>query len=80
VDQEPGSLEYVRAFMKEQEIEFGTYVAVQDIPYHGVVAYREGDPVPVSNVKKYKYDEDGYVRLVHPPEPDDGHDQESEAE
>lgn len=32
------------------------YVAVEDIPHGGVLAYPAGAPVPASNVKRWQYD------------------------
>ena len=46
--------------------EYNTYVAVAPIFHEGVRAHNEGDPVPVSNVKKYGYDRDGLVVKVKP--------------
>lgn len=44
--------------------EYSTFRAKVDIPYGGVVAYRAGQPVPVSNVAKFKYDDQGLVKRV----------------
>lgn len=44
--------------------EYGTYVATADILFGSVVAYRAGQAVPVSNVEKYKYDEQGLVKKL----------------
>jgi len=52
------------AYRKEQMIEYGTWEAIGDIHFDGVLAYRKGDPVPVSNVKKYGYDKAKLVRKV----------------
>lgn len=41
--------------------EWGTWVATQDIPYGGVMAYRAGDAVPAANVEKHHYDQLGWV-------------------
>jgi hypothetical protein len=49
---------------QEQAVEYGTYVANQTIFFNGVIAYQPGHPVPVSNVKKYKYDEQGLVYKI----------------
>lgn len=46
---------------KAQREEYGTYVAAQDITYNGVLAYRAGHPVPVSNVKLHGYDKNDLV-------------------
>lgn len=49
----------------EQELaEYSTFRAKVDIPYGGVVAYRKGQAVPVSNVEKFHYDEQGLVERV----------------
>jgi hypothetical protein len=50
--------------VEEQATEYGTYVASQQIFFNGVIAYNIGDPVPVSNVKKHKYDEQGLVETI----------------
>lgn len=44
--------------------EYGTFRAKQDIPFDGVIAYRKGQAVPVSNVEKFKYDEMGLVERL----------------
>jgi len=55
--------------------EYGTFEAVADIYFNGLVAYRPGHPVPVSNVERYRYDEQGLVRRVDDVAPaDDGED------
>ena len=49
----------------EQELaEYSTFRAKVDIPYGGVVAYRKGQAVPVSNVEKYGYHEQGLVKQL----------------
>lgn len=53
--------EEVAKLAAEQEEEWGTYMAVAPIAYNGVPAYNIGDPVPVSNVKRHKYLEQGLV-------------------
>jgi hypothetical protein len=47
-----------------QAKEYGTYVATQPINVGNARAYNEGDPVPVSNVERYHYDELGWVKRV----------------
>lgn len=50
-----------------QKIEYGTWVADRDItvPFQPQLAYRKGDPVPVSNVERWDYDmEDNYMGAV----------------
>lgn len=44
-----------------QEKEYGTYVATAVITFDGARAFNPGDPVPVSHVKAYRYDEAGLV-------------------
>ncbi len=46
---------------KEIREDYAQYVATEDIYYDGAVAYRVGDPVPASNVKRHGYDESGVV-------------------
>jgi hypothetical protein len=38
---------------KAREVEYGTYTAAEDIHVDGVLAFKKGDPVPVSHVKQY---------------------------
>ncbi len=45
------------------------YVAVVPIVHNGVRAYNVGYPVPVSNVEKYGYLEQGLVRAIGEPAP-----------
>jgi hypothetical protein len=45
----PDTAEALRA---EQEKEYGTYTAKEAIFIDGVRAFNEGDPVPVSHVKR----------------------------
>jgi len=49
---------------EEELAEYSTFVATADISFNGVPAYRAGHPVPVSNVEKFRYDEQGLVRRV----------------
>jgi hypothetical protein len=44
--------------------EYTTWKAKVDIWHDGVVAYRPGHAVPVSNVAQYKYDEQDLVERV----------------
>lgn len=53
--------EEVEARRAEQESEYGTYIAVSQIFFNGTLAYNVGDPVPVSNVERYKYADQGFV-------------------
>lgn len=49
---------------EEELAEYSTFVATSDIKFNGAPAYRAGQPVPVSNVEKYRYDEQGLVKRV----------------
>lgn len=53
--------EETAARVKEQEAEYGTYVATTLIRHNGTPAYRKGDAVPASNVAKYGYANSGLV-------------------
>lgn len=53
-----------RAYLAEVEAEYGKYRATSDILHNGVVAYRQGQPVPVSNVRLHGYDEQNLVEEV----------------
>ena len=48
-------------YLAAQAKEYGTYIATADIYVGNALAYRAGDPVPVSNVEKHGYDKDGLV-------------------
>lgn len=48
----------------EAEAEYGQYVAAQDITFNGVLAYPQGAPVPVSNVKAHGYLTHGLVETA----------------
>jgi hypothetical protein len=50
---------------EEQSAEYGVYVAGEQILFNGVIAYNAGDPVPISNVKRHKYDEQGLVLKIN---------------
>lgn len=56
--------EQVEDLRKAQETEWGTYIAIAPITFNGAPAYNAGAPVPVSNVKRHKYDEQGLVAKV----------------
>lgn len=56
------------AYKQNQEAEYQKWVATQDIYAGLALAYREGDPVPVSNVEAQGYDKNGLVRLANQPE------------
>lgn len=44
--------------------EYGQYVAIAPITFNGAAAFYPGDTVPVSNVQRHKYDEQGLVAKV----------------
>jgi len=50
--------------VKTQGVEWGTFVATQAIDFNGARAYNTGDPVPVSNVRQYDYEQLGWVKRV----------------
>lgn len=56
----PPSVAYIAA----QVLEYGQFVAAEDISVGYALAYRKGDPVPASNVALHKYDELGLVEKV----------------
>lgn len=58
-----GELEIYRAALLT---EYGQWVATQTIFHDGVPAYNVGDPVPIENVKKFKYQEMGLVEAIKP--------------
>lgn len=60
VPMDPELAEHVEA----QRAEYGTYRAKGPIYVGTALAYREGDPVPVSNVERHKYDAMGLVVKV----------------
>jgi hypothetical protein len=49
-----------------QRVEYGTWVAAEDIYAGAALAYAAGQPVPVSNVEQHGYAELGLVRRVAP--------------
>ena len=49
---------------REQQTEYGTYVANQAIYVGTALAYNPGDPVPASNVAALGYEKDGLVDKV----------------
>lgn len=49
---------------REREQEFGTYVAVTDIPWGTVTAFVTGDPVNKSTVERYGWLDLGLVKRV----------------
>lgn len=49
---------------KERDAEFGTYVAVTDIPWGTVTAFFAGEAVPKSTVERYDWIGMGLVRTV----------------
>lgn len=50
-----------RDFIATQTKEYSTYIATQDIYVGVALAYKTGDPVPVSNVEAHGYDKNGMV-------------------
>lgn len=56
----PQAAEYVAA----QAAEYSQWVAAEDIYVGTARAYREGDPVPASNVALHEYDKHGLVQKV----------------
>jgi hypothetical protein len=48
-------------YRKEQEAEYGEFVALTQILYDGALAYNPGDPVPKTNVDAHGYLEQGVV-------------------
>lgn len=54
----------VEARRKEQDEEFGTYVADQDIPWGNVTAFFAGEAVPKSTVERYGWLDMGLVSRV----------------
>jgi hypothetical protein len=48
-------------YIAAQTKEYSTWVATQDIHVGNALAYRTGDPVPISNVEKHGYDKQGVV-------------------
>lgn len=53
-----------RDLMAAQAKEYSTYVATQDIYIGTALAYRAGDPVPVSNVERHGYDKNNQVAKI----------------
>jgi hypothetical protein len=56
----------VEEFKAAQAVEYGTWVAREDIFHGSALAYVAGHPVPVSNVERHGYDELGLVERVAP--------------
>jgi len=61
---ESKALKAFEARAKAEAAEYATFRAKVDIYHDGVVAYRPGHAVPVSNVERYKYDDQGLVERV----------------
>lgn len=59
-----------RDYLEAQLAEYGKYVANQNITFNGALAYRAGQPVPVSNVEKHDYLTLGLVREAGTPAPE----------
>ena len=53
-----------QARAKAEAAEYSTWRAKYPIPHGNTIAYQPGHVVPVSNVEKYKYDEQGLVEKV----------------
>jgi hypothetical protein len=49
---------------EEEAAEYSSFVATSDIYHDGEVAYRPGHAVPVSNVERYKYHDQGLVKQL----------------
>ena len=49
---------------KAEAAEYSTFRAKVPIWHEGFIAYQPGHPVPVSNVERYHYDEQGLVERV----------------
>lgn len=67
--QEASVLDFPDEIKAVQQVEYGTFVAAEDIFHLGALAYAVGNPVPVSNVEKHGYEEIGAVRRVAKPTP-----------
>lgn len=52
------------AYVAAQVSEYGQWVAAEDIFVGTARAYRQGDPVPASNVALHNYDAHGLVQKV----------------
>lgn len=53
-------------FQAAQAKEYSTYVAKEVIFLDGARAFNPGQPVPVSHVERFKYDEQGLVEKAKP--------------
>lgn len=67
--QQANVLDFPDEFKAVQGVEYGTFVAAEDIFHLGALAYAAGHPVPVSNVELHRYEEIGAVRRVAKAEP-----------
>lgn len=47
----------VAKIRQERAKDYGQHVAADDIYHEGALAYKAGDPVPASNVKRHGYDQ-----------------------
>ena len=61
---ESKALKAFEARAKAEAAEYSTFRAKVPIYHEGYVAYRPGMAVPVSNVERYAYDEQGLVERV----------------
>lgn len=59
----------LQAYRAERDAEWGQWVAADQIWHDGALAYDAGQPVPVSNVQRHRYDMSGQVRRVERTEP-----------
>jgi hypothetical protein len=59
--------EGVRDLRAEKLEEYGQFVATQQIHVGTALAYDEGHPVPVSNVQRFGYEDQGVVKRVASP-------------
>jgi len=66
--QQSAVLDFPEEIKAVQGVEYGTYVATEDIFFGSALAYAIGHPVPVSNVESHGYEALGVVRRVNPPQ------------
>jgi len=57
VEQQNANALTIEEYAAVRRIEYGTFVAAEEIFHNGAPAYREGGEVPISNVEKYGYDQ-----------------------
>lgn len=56
-DGQVGDPNSAAALRKAQEVEYGTWIATEEISINGVRAFNKGDAVPVSHVERLRLDE-----------------------